>query len=64
MSKLNQLKDEARVLEKQRKVRHPVIDNSKYPSTEEVARLFRVPAYRVRQLKDLAKKISTAESVR
>jgi hypothetical protein len=33
---------------------HPIIDNRKYPSTEEVARILKVPASRVRQLKDLA----------
>jgi hypothetical protein len=63
MSKLNPLKEEVRAEVKRKKVKHPVIDNSTYPSTEEVAKLFRVPAYRVRQLKDLAKKIGTLESV-
>ena len=34
--------------------KHPVIDNRKYPSTEEVGKILNVPASRVRQLKDLA----------
>jgi hypothetical protein len=32
----------------------PVIDNRRYPSTEEVAKILKVPAGRVRQLKELA----------
>jgi hypothetical protein len=44
--------------------KHPVIDNRKYPSTEEVGRILNVPARRVRQLKDLAaKKLKTVEVV-
>ncbi len=45
--------------------KHLVIDNRTYPSTEEVARVLRVPAQRFRQLKDLAaKQLNTAELVR
>ncbi len=44
--------------------KHPVIDNRKYPSTEEVGRILSVPASRVRQLKDLAaKKLKEVEVV-
>jgi hypothetical protein len=44
--------------------KHPVIDNREYPSTEEVGRILKVPASRVRQLKDLAAKtLKTVEVV-
>lgn len=33
--------------------KHPIIDNTRYPSTEEVAKLLKVPAGRVRRLKEL-----------
>jgi hypothetical protein len=39
---------------KGKKAKPLVIDNRRYPSTEEVARLFRIPARRVRELKALA----------
>jgi hypothetical protein len=34
--------------------KHPVIDNRRFPSTEEIAKLLKVPAGRVRRLKELA----------
>ncbi|HMF75017.1 MAG TPA: hypothetical protein VK604_05090 [Bryobacteraceae bacterium] len=34
--------------------KHPVIDNRKYPSTEDVGKILNVPATRVQQLKELA----------
>jgi hypothetical protein len=43
--------------------KHPVIDNRKYPSSEEVGRILRVPAKRVRQLKELAEKLLKAEAL-
>ena len=44
--------------------KHPVIDNRKYPSTEEVGRILNVPANRIRRIKDLAaKKLRTVEAL-
>ncbi len=43
--------------------KHPVIDNRKYPSTEEVGRILNVPQNRVRQIKDLAKKLRAVEAL-
>jgi hypothetical protein len=63
MPRMNQLRISGRTQSKTAKP--PVIDNRTYPSTEEVARVLRVPADRVRQLKDLAaKRVSAAELVR
>lgn len=44
--------------------KHPVIDNRKYPTTEEVGRILNVPANRIRQIKDLAaKKLRAVEAL-
>lgn len=43
--------------------KHPIIDNRKYPSTEEVGRILNVPPSRVRQLKELATKTLKAVEV-
>lgn len=43
--------------------KHPVIDNRKYPSTEDVGRILNVPASRVRQIKELAKKLRAVETL-
>jgi hypothetical protein len=42
---------------------HPVIDNRKYPSTDEVAKFLNVPADRVRQLKELATKMANPAQI-
>jgi hypothetical protein len=49
---------------KRKTTKQPVIDNTRFPSTEEVGRLLGVPPERVRQLKELAAKIVAAEPVR
>jgi len=43
----------------------PVIDNRRFPSTDELAKLFKVPAARVRRLKELAAEaVKATETVR
>ena len=38
-------------------VKHPVIDNRRYPTTEEVGKLLNVPPERIREIKEFAAKI-------